>query len=95
MRLHMLVGLKRAGLNLPRKLPGFIGRHCIVERCPVPFMRRPAIDLFDRLNDCLPLRHYLLLRRDLPLRRFGELLLLRSCLLRLLYMGALVRDIPA
>jgi hypothetical protein len=72
MGLHMLVRLKCPGLNLPRKLPGFIGCDCIVERCPVPFMLWPGIDLLDRLNDCLPLRLSLLLRNNLSPWCFGE-----------------------
>ena len=70
------------------------GRHAAMKIISPLSMLGPGLDLFDRRNECLPLRHNLLLRRDLSLRRFGNLLLLSNYLLRLRHMGALVRDIP-
>ena len=43
----------------------------------MPLNLRPAIDLLDRLNDCLLFHRYLWLRRDCLLRHLGGLILLR------------------
>ena len=56
-RLIVTIALDVATLSSPTELSSLLWRQCIVQRCPVPFMLGPRMDLLGRLYAPLRLRN--------------------------------------